>query len=426
VQDNFFEMGGHSLLATQMMARIRDTFQIELPLRTLFEIPTIENVAQAIARSQGMDTATAAGSILEENFDSDSTEYVSEKLPAYKASKMPAGLNEGPLGVGTERGCMELPAAEKDKPGEERRVKRELDVASAEGGRRSLVSNSAVTRTSRLVTLQPTLAALQRPFFWIHPLGGTVSCYVEMSRYLGADQPVYGLQASEVTDVQTEQPYDSLAGMAGCYIEEIRAVQPAGPYALGGWSFGGLVAFEIAQQLSADGEQISVLAMLDTRNPQVRGDASSDGILLLSAAKEIAARSGKPLPLSYEEVININKEQQTAMVLRVMKEIGLVSRTVRLEDIQSYIHEYRNRERYALEYAVRPYPGRIMYFKAMDAENSELSQPLGEHSSDATFGWGDLSQLPIEVISIPCEHGHMCMPPHAETIGRILRARLGN
>jgi len=58
VQDNFFEMGGHSLLATQMMARIRDTFQIELPLRTLFENPSVQELSKAILRHHSISDRT--------------------------------------------------------------------------------------------------------------------------------------------------------------------------------------------------------------------------------------------------------------------------------------------------------------------------------------------------------------------------------
>jgi thioesterase domain-containing protein len=99
------------------------------------------------------------------------------------------------------------------------------------------------------------------PFFCIHPGGGLSWCYMPLARYVPEDIPLYALQAPGL-DGTTEFP-GSVREMAAIYIEQIRAVQPTGPYHLLGWSFGGIPAQEIAIQLQAAGEDVAALIFMD-------------------------------------------------------------------------------------------------------------------------------------------------------------------
>ena len=103
------------------------------------------------------------------------------------------------------------------------------------------------------------------PFFCVHAKGGNVLFYKDLARYLGTDQPFYGLQARRLAGRQVG--HDSVEEMAAFYIKEIKDFQPQGPYYIGGSSFGGLAAFEIAQQLRKQGDEIAMLALLDTGTP---------------------------------------------------------------------------------------------------------------------------------------------------------------
>lgn len=100
------------------------------------------------------------------------------------------------------------------------------------------------------------------PLFCIHAKGGNVLFYRNLVQHLQPNQPVYGIQPQGLDGRQA--PSTSVVEMASRYIQEIRKVQPQGPYFLGGFSFGGLVAYEMAQQLYAQGEKISLLAIFDT------------------------------------------------------------------------------------------------------------------------------------------------------------------
>lgn len=120
-----------------------------------------------------------------------------------------------------------------------------------------------------------------RPVFLVHPIGGTVFCLQELADRLGAERPVYALEADP-----DDTPPD-IPALAARYLRELREVQPSGPYQLAGASFGGVVAYEMAQQLTRDGVQVTSLSLLDSPAPGQLGgldDAAIREQVLTSAA----------------------------------------------------------------------------------------------------------------------------------------------
>jgi acyl carrier protein len=109
----------------------------------------------------------------------------------------------------------------------------------------AVIQNEGTPGWSSLVPIQP--AGTKPPFFCIHAKGGNVLEYYDLARHLGADQPFYGLQALGLDPGR--EAHTCIADMAAHYIKEIREIQPAGPYFLGGRSMGGTIAFEMACQL---------------------------------------------------------------------------------------------------------------------------------------------------------------------------------
>lgn len=107
----------------------------------------------------------------------------------------------------------------------------------------------------------------QPPFFCVHGVGGNVLNYSVFPQYLGPDQPIYGLQSTGLDGLTP--PLDDVVAMASLYNRQVRAVQPRGPYYLGGGSMGGMVALEMARQLKAEGEAIGLLVLFDTIGPNI-------------------------------------------------------------------------------------------------------------------------------------------------------------
>ena len=118
-----------------------------------------------------------------------------------------------------------------------------------------------------LVAIQP--AGSKPPFFCVHAHDGGVLFWRDLARHLGSDQPFYALQAQGLDGRQP--PHDRIDEMAAHYIKEIRALQPEGPYFIGGHCIGGLIAFEMAQQLHAQGERMGLLALFDSYAPRRTG-----------------------------------------------------------------------------------------------------------------------------------------------------------
>jgi thioesterase domain-containing protein len=118
------------------------------------------------------------------------------------------------------------------------------------------------TEWSPIVAIQPS--GTRPPFFLVHAIGGEVLSYASLAAHLGKDQPVYGIRARLEEGARF---FSSVEEMATTYVRGIRRMFPSGPYRLGGYSGGGLIAFEIAQQLRAAGEEVSLLAMIDCSAP---------------------------------------------------------------------------------------------------------------------------------------------------------------
>ncbi|MDQ2921580.1 MAG: thioesterase domain-containing protein [Acidobacteriota bacterium] len=123
-----------------------------------------------------------------------------------------------------------------------------------------MVREESASRWSSLVAIQP--GGRKQPFFCVHAVGGNVLEYHDLARHLGPDQPFYALQSQGLDGKQA--PLTRIDEMASLYLKEVRAVQPHGPYLIGGRSFGGIVAFEMACQLHSEGEEVKLLALLDT------------------------------------------------------------------------------------------------------------------------------------------------------------------
>jgi thioesterase domain-containing protein len=142
------------------------------------------------------------------------------------------------------------------------------------------------------------------PLFLVHPIGGNVHCYLPLARLLAArGRPVYGFQARGADGAEEALP--TVEQMASAYLDELRRHRPSGPYHLGGWSMGGVVALEMAQRLRAAGERVPRLVLIDapSRTQPVGSDAQllerfeiPDGLFALFAthARALAAYAPRP------------------------------------------------------------------------------------------------------------------------------------
>ncbi|MGD0207573.1 MAG: amino acid adenylation domain-containing protein [Verrucomicrobiota bacterium] len=261
---------------------------------------------------------------------------------------------------------------------------------------------------SSLVALQP--GGSKRPLFLVHPAGGHVFPYIHLAQLLGPDQPCYGLQARGLEDGQ--DPHTRIEDMAAWYIQALQTVQPTGPYLLGGWSMGGVVAFEMAQQLHAQGQRVSLLALLDGRIPtpdETFPEEDSEAILLVERYFGISFGPR-------ESLAKLPKDEQLAFMLEQGKSAGLVPAELDVSQARRFVELLRSDLRATQNYGLRLYPGRITFFKA--------SERLAGTSPDPTLGWSEWATGGVEVHLVPGNHANLMYKPHVKVLAEKLMACL--
>jgi thioesterase domain-containing protein/acyl carrier protein len=253
---------------------------------------------------------------------------------------------------------------------------------------------------SSLVAIHPSGA--RPPVYWVHPGGGGVLCYSRIAHHLGSDQPSYALQARALNG---EAPCADIAAMAATYVEELRAFQPAGPYRLGGWSLGGLIAYEMAQQLLRAGAEIHPLILLDTHpaDPEYHPDRLGTRQLFATFARQIGV---DPTGLVPPESLFESQEAGDLLepLLQWAQSARLLPADFSLDDIRRLFEIFAANLRAAAAYQLRPLDGRLILFQAGET-------PADERES-IVAGWRALARLGAEAAAVPGDHYTMLQDPH--------------
>lgn len=305
VRDNFFDLGGHSLLAATLFAQLERRLGRKIPLATIFQAPTIEQLADIVRQK--------------------------DWRPDW----------------------------------------------------------------SSLVAIQP--GGSRTPLFLVHGAEGNVLLYRELAHHLGHDQPVYGLQ-SRGLDGSTELAR-RIEDMAALYVKEVRALQPEGPYYLGGYCMGGGVALEMAQQLQAQGQEVALLAMLETNNLTANPRAFTFFYDLYRRAQNIKFHLDNLLLARSREGYRFFEHKLSVEKTRFMTAIRvLVSKLARRLNARSsspYPHVFVSKvnDRAYLAYRPRPYKGRIVLFRPRKGFAG---------LDDREFGWQGMASdgVDIQVLSV--------------------------
>ncbi|WP_437996725.1 beta-ketoacyl synthase N-terminal-like domain-containing protein [Sorangium sp. So ce185] len=279
------------------------------------------------------------------------------------------------------------------------------DGERAERGERAPAGGGA-PRRSPLVAIQP--GGEGSPFFCVHPFGGPVLCYTELARHLGTERSFYGLQAVGLDDGAA--PDDRIEDMAARYLEAIRTVRPAGPYLLGGWSLGGLVAFAMAHELARSGERVALLAMIDG---YISSPSSPERRLWQLVE---SARMARP-EMAYDELRRLDEGALTALVLGAARGVapGFAEAVQRLGAAHG---------RAARSYVMPCYGGRVVYFRAAEQPPPGPFGPVTEPYGTLYQPMAGISSQPIEIHEVPGSHHTMLREPHVRVLAERLRERL--
>jgi thioesterase domain-containing protein len=273
--------------------------------------------------------------------------------------------------------------------------------------RRRYAPNTATS----LVPIQPV--GTRPPLYIVHGAGGNVVNFYSLTTRIGADQPVYGVQAQSL---EANRPaLFRMEDLAAHYLKEIRRVQPKGPYHLLGYSFGGIVVLEMAHQLYMAGETIGLLGMLDTRasnriqektSEPSAGNSAKQGRLIGYFRRNMGHGSGKAW---FEFFAKDLKERRTRYVTALA--------TRMFSAIPAFLKDtYEINSLAARNYRMKSFPGRLTLFRAS-------KQADGCIASDN--GWAPIFKEGIEIHEIPGDHWQVLSEPGIDVLAKSIGDCLG-
>jgi thioesterase domain-containing protein len=277
------------------------------------------------------------------------------------------------------------------------------------------------------VAIQP--GGSRPPLFCIHGGAGTILFFHNLVRHLGPEQPIYGLQAQGLHG--KEPPHTCVEEMVAHYIREIRSLQPEGPYYLGGYCFGAIVAFEMAQQLNRQGHEVALLASFNGPSPlyyrrgltlTFREEPSNGPDPSKAKARRTFAGPG-------EWMAYLLARLKAAIAWRVRNRFDSIRYRIAF-DMRRYLYQCylalgwpmpdALRNRYFLEnnhraerrYIPQIYPGRLILFRARGLDHDPL------------LGWGGLAAGGVELHEIPGDHRgqrDLMREPHVRLLAEPLK-----
>ncbi len=313
----------------------------------------------------------------------------------------------------------------------------------------NLSSNSNYFKWSPLVAIQPH--GSNPPFFCVHPIFGVVLPYYELAHHLGKNQPFYGLQPLGIDGKNA--PLTTIEDMAAYYIKALQSVQPQSPYFIGGWSFGGLVAYEMAQQLQAAGHEVALVAILDTQAPVSSNKPSlkdsfkfifttvirsiwsfiADYFYILTTPNpELKNRILDNKSSKYSEnnhnPKNYSKLNQFLTLLKTkfswhhaLQQYALTnlipneSRSLILREvsIRPMLRIFQANSQAVLSYKPKIYPKNLHLFTSIEE--------VGKTDRDPTMGWSELATGGVKVHQGSGNHLSMLKKPHVEGLAEQLK-----
>ena len=255
----------------------------------------------------------------------------------------------------------------------------------------------------------------KRPIFFVHAVGGEVLYYEPLTRALGDDQPFYAFQSKLANQERIEAT--TIKELAATYITELRARLPQGPYILGGHSFGGLVAFEMARQLNAQGMQLHSLILLDAYIPGCTEQLARSE--QLASLRENLRKDGIAYLMKKAEAKYAYLSQKLWRRLRLMTCTGYRMAHRRLPATLRYSLVEATHMQALSKYDFPMYAGDMQLIRAIDCGVGSISE-----RRDADLGWGKIVQGKLSIYDVDADHSNIVFEPHVQSVADQIRSIL--
>ncbi|MBZ4400293.1 amino acid adenylation domain-containing protein [Myxococcus sp. AS-1-15] len=245
----------------------------------------------------------------------------------------------------------------------------------------------------------------RRPFFCVHPVGGTVLSYTELAKHLGPEQPFHGLESRGLDG--EAPPCESIPEMASLYLAAMRDVQPHGPYRLGGWSMGASIAWEMAHQLEGRGERVEVLALIDGFVRPYDGEGSAPG-------HDEAQRFGELFQLDLLRAMGHGEAAQSAetpeALLRILETHAREQGSGVTPSLSALRRVFEVNLLAAWRYVPKPYSGPVVSIEATGTRR--------------VHGWEQVATGALTVHAIEGDHYSILRAPDVGQVASVLRGYL--
>jgi len=427
IHDDFFDLGGHSLLAVQAVMRLEKETGVKLPITTLFKISELASFAKQFDLIKNENPSSV------QKIESASQKDELDDLPNTKIGYVPprtdleslvAQIWAENLGLGTvgvfddffELGGHSLMALQVLNQLEKETGKR-LPLASlfehstVESMTLLLEMDSKSITWDSLVAIKPQ--GNKMPLYIVHGAGLNVLFFNTLAKNMDPDQPIYGLQAKGLNGI--DEPLEKIEDMAAYYISEIVKHNPKGPYAIAGFSFGGIIAFEMAKQFKAMGKDVKMLAMFDTYAYQ-SDRYDSTFTKLYNKARYLSKQLLYTFTLFSEDPKRTIEYKTEAIKRRFVQFYWKIKygQKQNQEGFFGYSNNIDVKNGQAWEkYVFTPYNGSIELFRA---------KKRTFYIDDFEYlGWKPFALKGIRIHEIPGEHNYIFAPPNDKEFAEILQ-----
>ncbi|WP_053657665.1 hybrid non-ribosomal peptide synthetase/type I polyketide synthase [Streptomyces sp. MMG1121] len=253
-----------------------------------------------------------------------------------------------------------------------------------------------------LVTVRDT--GSRPPLFFVHPVGGDVLCYAGLGALLDDDQPFHALQYPDL-----EPEPQTVAALAAHYADAITARFPEGPYRLGGWSMGGVIALEIAHLLAGRGATVELVAAVDLLEPPGPAEPASDAALLARFARDLAGLAGSdwsPEPADFEPTGGRSPMEE---LLTRARHAAVLPDEIDAATLDRLAGRFLRLSRALAGHVPAAYRGRVRLLRAMDGA-----------TAPTTRKWLDLLGDRAQSIDVPGDHYSVMRSPNLQTLAAEL------
>ncbi|MBW4506986.1 MAG: amino acid adenylation domain-containing protein [Scytonematopsis contorta HA4267-MV1] len=278
---------------------------------------------------------------------------------------------------------------------------------------------SRETSNSPLVAINSSGSKI--PFFCMHGAGGGINNYFNLSRRLGEDYPFYALEHSPE---QNLPEITSVEKTAYRYLQEILKIQPNGPYLLGGHCYGGVLAFEMAQQLQRQGQTVGLLVVIDAilSETSIESTKDDDAKFILRMAESIKTDNNVDFAVTFEELRDLPLNEQLHLI---NKKTNFIFSDTEIKDFFDYYKLFKAHVQAMRNYVTQVYPHSITLFRAKEEIIHDFESPEF-YTDDPLLGWGKFSNQPIQAIQVSGDHFSMFVEPHIQELAKQLKICIDN